>query len=100
MHDTLFEHQSALGTGFLVEYASDLGLDMSRFLQDMASHVSAERVGADIVSRTQSGVQTTPTFFVNGVRQRGSWTESASWGQELAGTQHRGSATDDRNEEN
>jgi len=68
MHDTLFKHQSALGNGHLVEYARDLGLDISQFLQDMAGPVPAEQVRLDQESGAQSGVQDTPTFFVNGVR--------------------------------
>ena len=76
MHDMLFEHQSALGNGHLVEYARDLGLDMSQFLRDMTGRVSAERVWLDLASGRRSGVQDTPTFFVNGARQSGSWKEA------------------------
>ncbi len=79
MHDTLFAHQSALGNGHLVEYAHDLGLDISRFLRDMTGHVSAERLHADRASGAQSGVRDTPAFFVNGVRQPGLWDEAAFW---------------------
>ena len=73
MHDTLFAHHPALGNGHLVEYAYELGLDISQFLRDMTGHVSAERVRLDLVSGVQSQVQTTPTFFVNGTRQPSSW---------------------------
>ena len=73
MHDVLLEHQSALGNGFLVEYARDLGLDTSLFLRDMTGHVFAERVRLDLAGGRRSGVQKTPAFFVNGVRGRGSW---------------------------
>jgi len=84
MHDVLFEHQSALGNGFLVEYARDLGLDTSLFLRDMTGHVFAERVWLDLASGRRSGVQDTPAFFVNGVRQPGSWTgDLGSWTGDL-----------------
>ena len=73
MHDVLFEHQSALGNGFLVEYARDLGLDTSLFLRDMTGHVFAERVRLDLAGGRRSGVRETPAFFVNGVRQLSSW---------------------------
>ena len=76
MHDTLFEHQTALGSGHLVEYARDLELDMSPFLRDMTKHLSAERVWLDLASGRQSGVRDTPAFFVNGVRQPSAW----KWG--------------------
>lgn len=73
MHKVLFEHQSALGNGYLVEYARDLDLDTGQFLRDMAGHVCAERVHSDLVSGAESGVWKTPTFFVNGTRQPSSW---------------------------
>jgi protein-disulfide isomerase len=62
-----------LGNGHLVEYARELGLDISQFLRDMTGHVSAERVRLDLVSGAQSHVQNTPTFFVNGTRQPSYW---------------------------
>lgn len=73
MHEALFEHQSELGNGHLVEYARDLGLDMIRFLRDLAGDVSTGRVRSDLAGGARSGVQNTPTFFVNGVRQLDVW---------------------------
>jgi protein-disulfide isomerase len=73
MHRALLEHQSALGNGYLVEYAHGLGLDMERFLRDLADGVCAERVRSNRAGGTQSDVQDTPTFFVNGDRQPSSW---------------------------
>ena len=83
MHDTLFAHYLALGNGFLVEYASDLGLNTRQFLQDMTQDVSLDRVLRDRVSGVQSGVLETPTFFVNGLRQHGSWAGQGSWSEDL-----------------
>jgi protein-disulfide isomerase len=71
MHDTLFAHSTALGNGFIVEYAEDLRLNIDRFLHDMAGDVAVERVRQDLASAAQSGVQNTPTFFVNDIRQQG-----------------------------
>jgi protein-disulfide isomerase len=71
MHATLLAHQSALGNGYLVEYAHGLGLDTSRFLRDIAGPVCAERVRSDRGGGTLSGVQDVLTFFVNGIRQLG-----------------------------
>jgi protein-disulfide isomerase len=79
MHDTLFAHQSALDSGYLVEYANSLKLDMNQFLRDVTGHISADRLTADRVSAAQSGVQNTPTFFVNGIRQPGFWSGDAPW---------------------
>ena len=75
MHDTLFAHYLALGNGFLVEYADELGLNTRRFLRDMTQDVCLEWVLRDRESGVQSGVQETPTFFVNGIRQNGSGAE-------------------------
>ncbi len=77
MHDTLFEHQQALGDGDLVEYAVALKLDTIRFLRDMSEHVNAPRVHADVKSGRRNGVQRTPTFFINGVLHDGPWDEEA-----------------------
>jgi protein-disulfide isomerase len=73
MHDTLFEHQQVLDNGYLVEYANELGLDMSQFLQAMWSHVYADRVTEDVESGSRSGVTTTPTLFMNGIRYNEVW---------------------------
>ncbi len=76
MHKLLFEHQSALGNGYLVEYARDLELDTGQFLRDMAGHVCAERVRSDLASGAESGVQNTPAFFISGTRQPSFWNGS------------------------
>ncbi|BAY73380.1 hypothetical protein NIES23_62080 (plasmid) [Trichormus variabilis NIES-23] len=70
IHDILFIHQQQLADGYLVEYANDLGLDISQFLQDMCNHVHLERINQDIESGIQSGVTATPALFINGIRYR------------------------------
>ena len=73
MHDMLFEHQDALEAADLLAYAEALGLDMERFAADLDSDEVADRVRADFLSGARSGVNGTPTFFVNGERYDGSW---------------------------
>jgi protein-disulfide isomerase len=73
MHDILYENQQALDYYHLVEYATILGLDIERFNNDLFSHVHAGRVREDFISGVRSGVNGTPTFFVNGVRYNDSW---------------------------
>ena len=73
MHDLLFEHQRALLDRHLEEYASEIGLDLRRFRQDMVTHAHAARVREDFVSGVRSGVNGTPTFFINGWRHDGPW---------------------------
>jgi protein-disulfide isomerase len=68
MHDVLFEHQSALGDDQLVEYASRVGLDSDRFVEEMERGAYEGRVREDFLSGVRSGVNGTPTFFINGRR--------------------------------
>jgi protein-disulfide isomerase len=73
MHDYLFEHQQALDDDHLARYASKLALDVNRFNQDMSKHSYAARIHQDMLSGERSGVEGTPTFFINGVRYDESW---------------------------
>ena len=73
MHDYLFEHQHALDDAHLREYAATLGLDPQVFEQDMVQHRYAGKIEDDLLGGMQSGVQGTPTFFVNGVRYDGGY---------------------------
>ena len=73
MHDYLFEHQDALDDANLVLYAIDLNLDLSRFEQDFGDPAIIEHIREDVLSGIQSGVNGTPTFFINGVRHDGSF---------------------------
>ncbi len=71
MHDHLYAHQDALDDQSLVSYARDLGLDVERVRQGLADHTHARSVAEDYRSGLESGVQSTPTFFVDGVRYDG-----------------------------
>ncbi len=73
MHDRIFEHQRALSDRHLIDYAASLRLDVDRFQSELASHAHAPRVRADFSSGVRSGVNGTPTFFINGVRHQGPW---------------------------
>ena len=72
MHDHLYEHQQQLRGEHLHAHAQVLRLDLKRFDQDLADNVYAPRVREDFVSGVRSGVNGTPTFFINGVRYDGS----------------------------
>jgi len=71
MHDMLFDNQRALEDEDLRRYASELGLDMARFGRELEEHSHAHRVNEDVRSALKSGVQGTPTFFVDGLRHDG-----------------------------
>jgi len=73
MHDILFEHQPALDDSHLSGYAASLGLDARTFAQELRAHKHQARVREDFMSGVRSGVNGTPTFFINGVRFDDSW---------------------------
>jgi NhaA family Na+:H+ antiporter len=73
MYDYLFQHQTELDKDHLIEYARELGLDLIQFEGDLDEHKYAAKVNEDFLSGVRSGVNGTPTFFINGKRYDGSW---------------------------
>ncbi len=73
MHDLLFENQRHLLDDDLRSYAQTLDLDLDRFDKELAEHVHANRVREDLMSGERSGVNGTPTFFINGARHDDSY---------------------------
>jgi protein-disulfide isomerase len=73
MHDVLFENQHALDEVHLVQYAEMIGLDLQRFVRDLEEDRFAAKVREDFLSGVHSGVNGTPTFFINGVRHNGGY---------------------------
>jgi protein-disulfide isomerase len=73
MHDYLFEHQKALDDLHLLEYAQKVGVDIGKFKKEMSGHIYAPLINKSLKSGIDSGVEGTPTFFVNGVRYEDSW---------------------------
>ena len=73
MHDQLYEHQRALDDHSLGRYAAQIGLDVDQFARDMEAHAQEPRVKEDFLSGVRSGVNGTPTFFINGARFDDSW---------------------------
>jgi protein-disulfide isomerase len=79
MHDTIFEHQDALEVEDLIGYAKSLGLDAGQMAQDLEAGTYLKRVRDDFRSGVRSGVNGTPTFFINGVRYDGSWANEKAF---------------------
>jgi len=73
MHDYLYEHQQALDERHLEKYAKIIGLNLERFNDDMKNHIHASRIREDFLSGIQSGVNGTPSFYINEIRYDGSW---------------------------
>jgi protein-disulfide isomerase len=77
MHDYLFHHQHMLEDADLAQFAEVVGLDRQQYARDMAEQRGLARIEEDVESGERSGVQGTPTFFINGVLYRGSWEQDA-----------------------
>jgi protein-disulfide isomerase len=79
MHHSIFEHQResphALDDDHLVAYAARVGADPAQVRADLASGIHRTRVRTDFASGVRSGVNGTPTFFINGVRFEGDWSQ-------------------------
>lgn len=72
MHDFLYEHQSTLGDADVaLEFAKRLGLDVPRFQRELSQHKYQARIKEDFNGGIRSGVNGTPTFYVNGTRHDG-----------------------------
>ena len=70
MHDLLYENQDALDDRSLVGYATQLGLDKALIESALGGEFAA-RVRRDFTSGVRSGVNGTPSLFVNGERYDG-----------------------------
>ena len=71
MHDRLFANQESLGAELYESLASDLSLSSGDLDQALADGTYADRVKQDFTGGVRSGVNGTPTFFVNGQRHNG-----------------------------
>jgi protein-disulfide isomerase len=73
MHDLLYEHQKRLDDNLPVELSQQLHLDPEELRKALESKQFEARVKADFSSGVRSGVNGTPTFFINGQRHDGSY---------------------------
>jgi protein-disulfide isomerase len=67
-HDALYESQDRLSDEELFRIARSLGLSAERVADDLAEGRWRDRIARDVRSAEDSGIQGTPTFFVNGRR--------------------------------
>ena len=73
MHDLLYENQGSLDDGLFLELSQQLNLDIDKLTQALESKQFEPRVKADFSGGVRSGVNGTPTFFINGQRHDGSY---------------------------
>jgi protein-disulfide isomerase len=79
MHNALFEHQDALEGEDILSYAESIGLDTAKFARDLEAPTYVKKVRDDFRSGVRSGVNGTPTFFINGTRYDGSWANEKAF---------------------
>jgi protein-disulfide isomerase len=77
VHDYIFHHQHTLEDADLTRFAGAVGLQMQQFTCALAEQHSLARIEEDMEGGERSGVQGTPTFFINGVLYPGSWEQNA-----------------------
>jgi protein-disulfide isomerase len=71
MHELIYDNQSKLGLEMLLQLAEHLKLDMKRFQHDFKDPKLFEKVEADFESGIKSGVNGTPSFYVNAIKYNG-----------------------------
>jgi protein-disulfide isomerase len=69
-HDMLYENQDALGDDNLRDYGQRLGLDVSALRESFRGRFT-EKIRRDFLGGVRSGVNGTPTLFINGRRYDG-----------------------------
>lgn len=74
MHDMVFENQKSLDRENVIYFSRLLGLDTDRFKEDIQDKRLKEKVEKDFESGLRSGVNRTPTFFINGEKFEGDWS--------------------------
>lgn len=77
MHHLIFQNQNGLSAENLFGMAKVLGLDLQRFADDIQDPALEEKVDADFESGVRSGVNGTPSFFINGQKYNGSYDEES-----------------------
>jgi protein-disulfide isomerase len=66
IHDLIFENQDKLSKNYLLSLVEDIGLDLAQFAEDSKSERILGKIEVDFESGIRSGVNGTPTFFLNG----------------------------------
>ncbi len=77
MHDAIFAHQrdgaDSLDDASLARYAAESGASSEQTAADLRSGAFTASVRAEFMEGVRSGVNGTPTFFIDGERFDGDW---------------------------
>ncbi|RKF36874.1 disulfide bond formation protein DsbA [Sphingobacterium siyangense] len=66
MHDAIYENQRNLDDQYLFTIAEKIGLDIEKFKSDIQKEELLNKIDADFQGGVISGVNGTPSFYVNG----------------------------------
>lgn len=73
MHDAIYENQDQLSIPLLFELGEELKLSTADLRRALESHEFLNKIREDFAGGVRSGVNGTPTFFINGERHDGSY---------------------------
>jgi protein-disulfide isomerase len=73
MHDALFENQDQLNVAVIILLGEQLGLPASAMRDALKMGRYRNKVRGDFIAGVRSGVNGTPTFFINGLRHDGAY---------------------------
>ncbi|AEV98614.1 disulfide bond formation protein DsbA [Niastella koreensis] len=73
MHDMIYEHQTQLSQFALLKFAEELKLNIIELKRDLADKSLLEKIESDFESGMRSGVNGTPSFFINGYKYNGGY---------------------------
>jgi protein-disulfide isomerase len=73
MHDLLYENQDHLEDDSLLRLAKQLHLSSDKLRETLEEGTYRTKIKADFSGGVRSGVNGTPTFFINGQRHDGSF---------------------------
>ena len=73
LHDWIYDQRPPVSERSLLDFARSTGMDMTRFVEDLGSDSTRERVEEDLAEGRRNGVTGTPTLFIDGARYDGAW---------------------------
>jgi protein-disulfide isomerase len=74
MHDGIYENQDQLGLPLLFALVGALGVSEAGLREALVNGTYEEKVKSDVLGGVRSGVNGTPSFFINGRRHDGSYS--------------------------
>lgn len=73
MHDRIYENQENLNLPFLIELGGSLGLPTDKLNDAIVNKKYETKIQNDFMGGVRSGVNGTPTFYINDIRYSGTF---------------------------